>query len=478
MRPNSIRARMTVGFALFTAALMLLMCAAFYFYVKHSDRKNADALLRQAAQEVRLDMADDARQFDQMPDLLRETSSDLRSRDMAMLVIGQTGHILAHSPTPIPTWPLRGDSWRATTVEGRGYSIVLAVPWGKTEHVLRERTLLLLALSLLVVAASAAGTWILVGRTLSPIDGLARQAQAASVEHLRVQLQAPTPDAEIARLVLTLNDLLARWSETVQSRERFYAAAAHELRTPLQALSGHLEVALSRQRSALEYQSALRESHAQTERLTGLVQDLLFLNQLDADTSRPPAVLLDVADICESKLLALRQLAQQRKVRIDVELPERCELSAPWNHATMLIGNLLENAVKYAECSDAVGSDAVGSNAVGSNAVGSNAVGSNAVGSNAVGSDDNADCGETVCVRLHDKTLSICNSCVLDAGTEAQRFFEPFYRADASRNSATGGNGLGLAICQSICDANGWSISLQQHHDTLCATVVFASQSV
>lgn len=450
MRPNSIRARMTVGFALFTAALMLLMCAAFYFYIKHSDRKNADALLRQAAQEVRLDMEDEARNSDQMPDLLRETSSDLRSRDMAMLVIDQTGHILAHSPTPIPTWPLRGDSWRATTVEGRGYSIVLAVPWGKTEHALRERTLLLLALSLLVVAASAAGTWILVGRTLSPIDGLARQAQAASVEHLSVQLQAPTPDAEIARLVRTLNDLLARWSETVQSRERFYAAAAHELRTPLQALSGHLEVALSRQRSALEYQSALRESHAQTERLTGLVQDLLFLNQLDADTSRPPAVLLDVADICESKLLALRQLAQQRKVRIDVELPERCELSAPWNHATMLIGNLLENAVKYADngANDWCDADRT-----------------------------NVDCGGTVRVRLEDKTLSICNSCVLDA-TEAQRFFEPFYRADASRNSATGGNGLGLAICQSICDANGWNISLQQHHDTLCATVVFAPRSV
>ncbi len=442
MRPNSIRARMTLGFAFFIALLMLLVCAAFYFYTKHADRKSADILLSQAAREVRQDMQDDEndtsreQNANQVPDVVKETSDNPHSHDLAIIVVDKRGRIIAHTREPFPTWPLRGDSWRATIVQGRAYDVVLAFPWYKNERALRERTLFLLALSVLVVAASSGGAWVLVGRTLSPIDALARQAQAASVEHLFVQLQASSPDVEIARLVSTLNDLLARWSETAQSRERFYAAAAHELRTPLQALGGHLEVALSRPRNAEEYQNALRESHTQTERLTSLVQDLLLLNQLDADTARPSCVSLDLADVCESELRPLRNLAEERALKIELDLPEHCEIEAPWNHVTMLLRNLLENAVKYAPR------------------------------------------GGIVRVQLQQTTLTICNDCAFESEMETEKLFEPFFRPDASRTSSTGGNGLGLAICRAICQNNHWTIDLRTEAKTLCAIVVFTSRHV
>ena len=218
----------------------------------------------------------------------------------------------------------------------------------------------------------------------------------------------------------------------MQSRERFYAAAAHELRTPLQALSGHLEVALSRSRGAEEYRAALGEGHAQTERLTVLVQDLLLLNHLDAQSARPAAVRLDLADLCESELRTLRVLAEKRALKIELDLPERCEINAPWNHVTMLLRNLLENAVKYATS------------------------------------------GGNVRVQLKNATLTICNDCVFDNALEPEKLFEPFYRPDTSRTSATGGNGLGLAICRSICQSNNWTIALRAEENSLCATVVFS----
>lgn len=431
MRPNSIRARMTAGFAFFIALLMLAVCAAFFAYTKRSDRKNADARLDLAAQEIQRELRDGEHSLNDPVELVREENEDLNAADVAVLVVDKQGHVVAQSQREVPPWPPRGDDWRTTSFQAGAHTIVIGVEWHETEEALRERTYFLLGLGAFVVALSSLGAWILVGRTLAPIDGLARQAKAASTESLRVQLESPSPDAEISRLVETLNDLLARLGETAATRGRFYAAASHELRTPLQALTGHMEVALSRPRDAEDYQTALSEAHAQAERLTALVQDLLLLNQLDADTSRPPGVLLDVADMCVSELSPLRALAEERGLTVELSLPDACEISAPWNHATMLLRNLLENAVKYATP------------------------------------------GGKVRLNLTQSTLTICNDCEPVAGWDADKYFEPFFRPDASRNSQTGGNGLGLAICKAICASNGWDIALHQEKSGVCVVVRF-----
>ena len=80
----------------------------------------------------------------------------------------------------------------------------------ETEAALRRQAIALLFLGLVVVLAAAVGAWLLVGRTLSPIARLSRQAQAATADRLDVRLNAPSGDAEVTGLVATLNDLLAR----------------------------------------------------------------------------------------------------------------------------------------------------------------------------------------------------------------------------------------------------------------------------
>ncbi len=419
---------MTLGFGVFIAALMLAMCAAFFIYTKRIDRRDADERLQAAALEIRREIAVGDLNFVSM---IREESEDLRAADVSILVLDKNQRVVARSQREVPQWPPHDDSWRVFSFTSGERTIVVGVEWHEIEAALRERTLFLLGLSACVVALSSLAAWLLVGRTLLPIDHLARQAQAASTENLRVQLQTPSRDAEITRLVSTLNDLLARLAETAATRGRFYAAASHELRTPLQALTGHLEVALSRQRDAADYRSALEESHAQAERLTSLVQDLLLLNQLDADTAHPPCVDLDVADMIVSELSPLRELAQQRHLRIELLLPENCEMNAPWNHATMLIRNLLENAIKYASF------------------------------------------GGEVKVELSQTVLSICNQGTPQEGWESGQYFEPFFRPDAARNSQTGGNGLGLAICKAIADSNGWALQLTQQENRIYALVHF-----
>ena len=433
-RPTSIRARMTLGFALFIAVLMLAVCAAFFAYTKRSDRLQADARLNFGRQELQRELRQNGRDAADLVAIVNRENEDLRAANVAVAIFDESGQLVARSQREVPVWPAVNDRWRTTSFETGARRVVIGVEWGAIEAQLRERTTFLLALSALVVALSSLAAWVTVGRTLSPINLLARGAQTASTESLRVRLAAPSGDAEITRLVATLNDLLARLGETAAAQGRFYAAASHELRTPLQALTGHLEVALSRPREAAQYRESLRETHAQAERLTGLVQDLLLLNQLEADTSRPPGEMLDLGDVCADELRPLRALAHERGLTVQLDLPPHCEIKAPWNHAAILVRNLIENAIKYA-APDSV-----------------------------------------VRVQLHDQILTVSNASAPDEGWDADRIFEPFYRPDASRNSQTGGNGLGLAICKAIAGSNHWTIGLDREADVVCARVRFGTE--
>jgi signal transduction histidine kinase len=431
LRPHSIRARMTLAFAVFNVALIGILGLAFYIYMERQERRRADDTLRQAIEELREELEEGDYSKQNIAHVVREESSDLHNLNVAVIVIDATGKVIAHSSRQAASWPLPRE-WRSNSFQYAGHTLAVALPWSRMKENLRDRTQVLLIMGGLVVLCSSLGAWVLVGRTLSPLDGLVRQASAASAETLLVQLDTPSSDAEMVSLVSTLNDLLNRLSQTVQAQGRFYAAASHELRTPLHGLSLLQEVALSRPRSAQEYADALTQSHAQTQRLTRLVQDLLLLNQLEMDTSHPAPVLLDLADICEGELAHLQPVIEKKKLQVNAPLPPVCELTAPWTHITMLLRNLMENAVKYAGV------------------------------------------GGRVEMQVAPSQVRIWNQCEIPQNFEAEKYFEPFYRPDASRNSQTGGNGLGLSICRAICETNDWHLDLCVENGGISAIVQFS----
>jgi|GEM_PF-6290614 len=429
MRRNSIRARMTRGFAIYTAVLMLTMCAVYFFSTRYAQHHAANHILRENEKKLGYQIKREANLSPQ--ELILRNEVDWASEGTAVLVVDDAGKIVARTPGETFSWPLHGDSWHTTTVHYKNGTIVIGVPWEATEKSLRRRTLIFLLVSIFMVAALAGGAWIAVGRTLSPLDGLTEAARQASSGNVHLRLESPSQDEEMLRLVKTLNDLLSRQEETMEARGRFYAAAAHELRTPLQALTGHLELALDRQRNATDYQAALREGHAQAEQLTNLVQGLLLLNQLETNAGKPLEDQLDLADICETELAALKSLMAVRDVTIESNFAIDCEITAPWSHAKILLRNLLENAVKYATP------------------------------------------GSTVKVELDKSTFMAWNECAVEGDSDPEKYFEPFYRPDESRNSEIGGNGLGLAICKGICEANGWRIHLTRADDGIKVQVEF-----
>lgn len=420
---------MTRGFAAYTAVLMLGMCAVYFLSTRYAQHHAVNKQLEQNKRQLRSQIAEQP--GISIHTLITNNESDWQAEGTAIAFVNSAGKIVANSPGMYFTWPVRGDDWQIRTLPYKNYLIVIGVPWAKVENRLRRRTIQFLLLSVFLVIALAAGAWVAVGRTLSPLDGLTEAAQKASATNGYLRLQPPSQDAEMVRLVETLNDLLLRHEETMAARGRFYAAAAHELRTPLQALNGHLELALGRERSAIEYKEALQEGHTQAEQLTYLVQGLLLLNQLETSNAKGQLDQLDLADICQTELASLKSSVENRNLIIESVFADNCEITAPWSHAKILLRNVLENAIKYASLSS------------------------------------------TVTIQLDKSTFKVYNKCNFPKDDDIQKYFEPFYRPDESRTSEVGGNGLGLAICKGICEVNGWEILLMRKDDGMMVEVRF-----
>lgn len=441
-----MRTRLTAGLTLAIAGLMLVVCFLTIGLAKHAAYQEADMQLRQVEVAIKRDLSqNDEDRITTYKALLAEEGDLLHANNLALVMLDRQGHVVARSQQAVPSWPLRGDAWRvlALHLDGatafKNQTMVLGLPWKRREHEFRQQAAMLLGVSLCVILAAARGAWVLVGRTLAPIHLLAQQAQTAqgSLGH-NLRLTAPSQDTEVIALVTTLNGLLSGLTAMAASKGRFYAAASHELRTPLQALSGHLEVALSRPRTGVEYHAALAEAHLQTRRLTGLVQALLTLNQLDAAPTSAPCEPVNLAAACERALIYLRDEARHRELCLKPQLSD-VTILAPSPHVHILLRNLFENAVKYAT----------------------------------PGGEVRAQLMETQTAV----TLEIFNECRPDPAWEPARCFEPFYRPDASRNARTGGNGLGLAICKAVADANGWHLELKQEPDGVRCVVIFPQQS-
>jgi len=291
-------------------------------------------------------------------------------------------------------------------------------------------------LSVLVIGAVGGGAWFMVGGVLSPLRKLSKQASQASADHLSVRLESPSKDAEMCDLVDTLNGLLDRVYETAEIKGRFYAAASHELRTPLQALSGHLELASSRKRTAEEYEAVVKESYIQTRRLIALVQGLLFLHQIDSRSNSPKEP-VNLSESCENALELMYPLLKSRNLQLNESFAKNIQIEAVQSHAEVLARNLIENAVKY-------GTE-----------------------------------GGEISITLRESEgkilLEVVNDYPEAIKIATDNVFEAFYRDDTSRNSKTGGNGLGLAICRAISAANGWEVELHQESGKIRATVNFGS---
>ena len=277
-----------------------------------------------------------------------------------------------------------------------------------------------LSAALLVLAALLARR--LCRRALRPVTHMAQAARSMSAADLGVRLPAAGTGDELEDLGRAFNDLLGRVEEAFERQRRFTGDASHQLRTPLTAMLGQLEVAQRRERPAGEYRAALTVAHGQAERLRRIVEALLFLARADAEARLPNLERVELGEWLADHLRHWDTHPRRSDLRIDLAPgPPRWVRAQP-ALLGQLLDNLLDNACKYSEPDT------------------------------------------PVTVRVADVPGAITLA-VEDAGRgiapeELAHVFEPFYRSAQARRLGRTGVGLGLAVAQRIASALGGSLSV------------------
>jgi two-component system sensor histidine kinase TctE len=195
--------------------------------------------------------------------------------------------------------------------------------------------------------------YVAVGRGLAPLDALRREIESRSSRDLTPVTEDRAPP-EVRRLVHSLNDLLARLTQTLAAQRRFVADAAHQLRTPTAALKTQVEVA-QRTRDGGELQARLGQIHVAAERNARLVNQLLSLARAEPGGSEPRAHRpVDIVDIARAETEYWVPQAIARSIDLGFEAgcvrrEGRIEVDGDAVMLAEMLGNLIDNALRYTQ---------------------------------------------------------------------------------------------------------------------------------
>ncbi|TBH17643.1 sensor histidine kinase [Thermus thermamylovorans] len=338
----------------------------------------------------------------------------LREEDYRLLL--ERGEAWAYPELPREGAPLRllvyarrvevdlsGAVWPGVLLVGR--------PVEDLEATLAQFTRIYAGTALLVLALAALLARSLVARALTPLEWVARRAEAMTERP--EPLPEPEGRDEVAALVRALNGMLSRMEEAFQAQTRFLQDASHELRTPLTAILGHVGYLLRRTPLTEAQRESLEVVRREAERMGKLVSDLLDLSQSGTWRIEPAPV--RVQDLLEE---AREEFAKSFEGEIRVEAPPDLFVRGDPDRLHQVLANLLSNALK---------------------------AGARRVGLKAF------DLGERVVVRVEDDGEGIPKE-------HLPHLFERFYRVDKARDRERGGSGLGLAIVKAILEAHGGEV--------------------
>ncbi|MBK6862406.1 MAG: sensor histidine kinase N-terminal domain-containing protein [Ideonella sp.] len=247
---------------------------------------------------------------------------------------------------------LGGESWRVYYLQSQdGEWLVAAGQHGdERDELVRDLVgsqllpwLLVLPVLLLAIA------WA-VRRALQPVRMLTSELQGRSADDLRPVPVDHAPQ-ELQPMLVAMNGLFTRIESTLEHERRFTADAAHELRTPLAVLRAQWDV-LRRATGEDERRRAETQLDAGMDRMDRLVTQMLALSRLESTDRLPPAQALQWTPLVEQVFSDVLPLAERRRIELDCEWPAAAMPPMPLQGdpdlMTVLLRNLLDNAVRYA----------------------------------------------------------------------------------------------------------------------------------
>lgn len=224
--------------------------------------------------------------------------------------------------------------------------------------------------------------------------------------------------AVVALLIVLFSGVVVRpVAETYQKQKRFITDAGHELKTPLTVIGASCEV-LELETGENEWTSTIKE---QVDRLAGLTDKLVFLARVDEGSTRTVMTDFSLSELANEAVSPFAAVARAQGKTLESEIAPRLTLHGDVSMIRQLFTLLLDNAMKYSTAGSTVRAALA------------------AAGKN--------------------KVFAVTNDTAGVPTGDLSALFERFYRTDASRNSETGGHGIGLSVAKAIAELHGGKIA-------------------
>lgn len=309
-----------------------------------------------------------------------------------------------------------------TDTDNAKYVVEVGVSNARTQATLTQ-VLIMLSVGLpIAVCVAVTGGFILVRRALRPVERIAHKAEEITQHNVSERLPVVHTGDELERLSGSLNHMISRLEDSIQSSKQFVADASHELRTPLTVLRGELEGLAQDTQLKLQTREALGSILEEVDRLADIVEGLLALSRLDAGEANCDWVRFDLAELAATTADQMSLLAEDKSIALECVSSPGVTVDGDRARMKQVIVNLLDNAIKYTPNGGRV--------------------------------------GLKITLESDWAILEVADDGIGIPPESVPHVFKRFFRVDGSRSRDQGGAGLGLSIVKSICTAHGADIEV------------------
>lgn len=430
--------------------LLFALCAAFLvFYVSSMSE---GLLAQQMRDAVTTEVAGIENIFDKngMNGLLRTLERRSRQPGANLYIIASpTGEVLAGNVLALQPGVLDNEGWTETpfryqrfleegsrerhmaraqvVVLPNGLRLLVGRDLGEPEHFrVLVRQALMVALGVMGVGALV--IWYLIGRNaLKRMDRMSGASQRIMAGDLSQRLPASGSGDEFDRLSESLNTMLGRIEKLDEGLKQVSDNIAHDLKTPLTRLRNKAEAALGGGETPADYRAALEEVIGESDQLIRTFNALLMISRVEAGQAPAEMSPIDLSDIARDGVELYEPVAEDCGLRVTCDIADGISVRGNRELVGQALGNLIDNAIKYAEGSGGEAEIRV-----------------------TLGRDDGA------------VSLSVSDSGPGIPDDKREEVVKRFVRLDESRSKP--GTGLGLSLVGAVMEMHGGHLELEASH--------------
>jgi heavy metal sensor kinase len=274
-------------------------------------------------------------------------------------------------------------------------------------------------MAVLFILAAVIG-WFMARRALAGVENVTRTARRISGSSLTERVPVTGREDEIDQLAVTFNQMLDRIQILVSGIKEMTDNIAHDLKSPITRIRGQAELTLVGSGLREDYEAMAASAIEECDRLIEMINTMLFISRTEAGVTRPELAEMDIAALVRDACRLFQAPAEEKGIALGGRGPERLALAGDIRLVQRMVGNLLDNAIKYTRAGGRV-DVAVRSPA-----------------------------GGRVEIEVRDTGPGI-------SATDLPHVFERFYRGDPSRSQT--GAGLGLSFARAVARAHGGDIT-------------------